>query len=206
MIHPPTTDEVVEAWRDRLRTEHVSAMHEFNVTERLYLQPVLFYDMDIDWAALIRVLWHEGEHPDRPTVVQYLGIYRQSYSGDEVIHTEWHDDRRLFFDAKHGREITEWWTKWFFDIIDADDRWASPSLLAHNVGVERADRDRARRIGLDLPYLAEQDVPCKHCRLPLHKADNPRHDIWVDDTDGDCCMGDDNLVNENLSHEPDLTV
>jgi len=28
--------------------------------------------------------------------------------------------------------------------------------------------------------------------------------VWVDDTDGDCCWGDDNNVNENEMHQPNL--
>ena len=50
---------------------------------------------------------------------------------------------------------------------------------------------------------------CHYCRTPLHTVPaNETHvgppfgRVWVDDTDGDVCSGDDNLVNENLPHVP----
>jgi hypothetical protein len=211
-LHPPTADEVVRAFTDRLHDVKIAVMHEFDVTERVYLQPILFYDMDMDWAALIRVLWHEGEDedPNRPTVVDHIGLYSASERSGRVMRHAWHGDRRLFFDRSldRARVIVEWWSQWFF-ALRQDDRagWdPSPGLLVHNTSIERADRERARNLGLDLPYLAEMDVPCRFCRLPLHKDEPGWRNIWVDDTDGDGCMGDDNCINENQSHVPDITT
>lgn len=42
---------------------------------------------------------------------------------------------------------------------------------------------------------------CKYCDMLLWKDDNG---AWVDDSDGDCCSGDDDLNNENQPHEPDI--
>ena len=41
---------------------------------------------------------------------------------------------------------------------------------------------------------------CKFCGMSLHLDG----DTWVDDTEGDGCAGDDNLVNENESHVPEF--
>lgn len=42
--------------------------------------------------------------------------------------------------------------------------------------------------------------PCKYCGEWLRTEGN---DVWVDDTDGDVCSGNDDLENENEPHEPD---
>lgn len=53
--------------------------------------------------------------------------------------------------------------------------------------------------GTDRYEVIESQV-CRYCRTPLHLADDDS--TWVDDTDGDCCSGDDNLNNENEPHIP----
>lgn len=53
------------------------------------------------------------------------------------------------------------------------------------------------RTGIEMP----DPIVCKWCGDTLHKSD----DIWVDNTDGDCCSGDDDLSNENECHEPKVT-
>lgn len=39
---------------------------------------------------------------------------------------------------------------------------------------------------------------CGYCGMALHRD----RGVWVDDTEGDVCSGDDNLVNENEQHVP----
>ena len=39
---------------------------------------------------------------------------------------------------------------------------------------------------------------CRYCRTAIHFTDG----VWVDETDGDGCWGDDDLNNENGSHTP----
>src|SRR5664280_3906120 len=38
---------------------------------------------------------------------------------------------------------------------------------------------------------------CKYCSMALSQT---KDGTWVDDTDGDCCSGDDDLNNENEPH------
>ena len=39
---------------------------------------------------------------------------------------------------------------------------------------------------------------CRYCGEALHLD----RGVWVDATEGDCCSGDDDLVNENELHVP----
>ncbi len=41
-------------------------------------------------------------------------------------------------------------------------------------------------------------IECRYCAARLHKDNG----TWVDETDGDGCSGDDNLVNESGVHVP----
>ncbi len=41
-------------------------------------------------------------------------------------------------------------------------------------------------------------IECRYCTARLHKVD----ETWVDETDGDACWGDDDLVNESGVHTP----
>jgi hypothetical protein len=40
---------------------------------------------------------------------------------------------------------------------------------------------------------------CSYCGMALHQD---AEGVWVDETDGDCCSGDENLDNENEPHVP----
>ena len=46
------------------------------------------------------------------------------------------------------------------------------------------------------------NAPCFYCQTPLTLLRDI--DVWVDDTEGDCCWGDDDNVNENEPHRPNL--
>jgi len=50
---------------------------------------------------------------------------------------------------------------------------------------------------IDMVNNAEDQYPCKFCGDLLHLD----KDVWVDDTNGDVCSGDDNLNNENEQHQ-----
>ena len=42
---------------------------------------------------------------------------------------------------------------------------------------------------------------CRWCGDIIHR-DPAHYPSWVDESDGDCCSGDDDLRNENGVHEP----
>lgn len=50
--------------------------------------------------------------------------------------------------------------------------------------------------------LSPKGVTCRFCGYPLDLDTTITPAVWIDLTGGDCCPGDENLVNENELHVP----
>lgn len=51
-----------------------------------------------------------------------------------------------------------------------------------------------------VPAVSETETVCAYCGTAIYHRGGT---VWVDDTDGDACWGDINLVNENEPHTPE---
>lgn len=132
---------------------------EFDSRTRVWC--ALYMDMDYEQGFLFRVYSESDPAPDGRTVetVDHLAVLSRGYDQNDV---EWHGEPRLFFDTSNEwvEDACRWFIGWLFDIRNTRSaQWAqeNPDTAAwtakHNRKIEDADRERARALGIHLPYL-----------------------------------------------------